>query len=500
MHVTSSQFKSNVHRQLGDAALQDNLRRFGGGFADRRREAVGRTTDFEALRDRAAAIRAGVLPDLDHWLLAFEAEATRRGTQVHWAEDGAEANRILLEIAQAAGVRRVVKSKSMVSEESGLNAVLEQAGIQVTETDLGEYILQLADEPPSHIIAPAIHKSRAEVSALFAEHHGTPPTQDTVTLCEEARTALRPRFLEADMGVSGGNFLIAETGSVAIVTNEGNGRMVTTLPRVHVAMTGIEKVLPSLEDLAAILRVLPRSATGQDITNYVSLLTGVRDPGATDGPVENHVILVDNGRSRLLGSDLHDALRCIRCGACMNHCPVYQNVGGHAYGWVYPGPIGAILTPAYLGLDKALDLPQASTLCAACEVVCPVRIPLPELMRVLRERQFEQGLRPWGERAAIRLWRWLAQHPRLYAAASRAGTRLLRWLASRDGMVHRLPALDGWTEGRDMPAPQGDLFRDQWDRRQQAQAAANAALKARLAAAAQVVPPAPAGPADGGRL
>jgi L-lactate dehydrogenase complex protein LldF len=339
----------------------------------------------------------------------------------------------------------------------------------VTETDLGEYILQLAGEPPSHIIAPAIHKSRDEVSDLFVKHHGTPRTDDIPALCEEARGQLRPHFLAADMGVSGGNFLIAETGSVTIVTNEGNGRMVTTLPRVHVAMTGIEKVLPTLEDLSAILRVLPRSATGQDITNYVSILTGIRDDGAMDGPQENHVILVDNGRSQLLGSDLHDALRCIRCGACMNHCPVYQNIGGHAYGWVYPGPIGAILTPAYLGVDKALDLPQASTLCAACEVVCPVRIPLPELMRVLREQELTQGLRPWHERLSIRLWRWLALHPRLYAFAARWGTRALRWLAGKDRLLHRLPGLDGWTEGRDMPAPQGETFRDQWRSKQSAE-------------------------------
>jgi len=465
MLATSDRFKGNARTQLADESLQSNLRRFGGGFADRRREAVGRVDDFEVLRDRASAVRAEVLENLDYWLIAFEAEASRRGTRVHWAETGADANRLVLEIARAAGVERVVKSKSMVSEESGLNAVLEGAGIQVTETDLGEYILQLADEPPSHIIAPAIHKSRDEVSALFARHHGTPPTRDIPALCEEARAHLRPRFLEADMGISGGNFLIAETGSVAIVTNEGNGRMVTTLPRVHVAITGIEKVLPGLEDLAAVLRVLPRSATGQDITNYVSLLTGVRDAGASDGPQENHVILVDNGRARLVGSELHEALKCIRCGACMNHCPVYQNIGGHAYGWVYPGPIGAILTPAYLGLEKALDLPQASTLCAACEVVCPVRIPLPELMRVLREQEFTRGLRPWHERLSIALWRRLALRPRLYALASRWAVRLLRLLAGRDGMLHRLPGLDGWTEGRDMPAPQGSTFRDQWRKR-----------------------------------
>jgi L-lactate dehydrogenase complex protein LldF len=322
----------------------------------------------------------------------------------------------------------------------------------------------LSNEPPSHIIAPAIHKSRDQVSDLFQKHHGGSRKTDIQELTREARQALRQHFLTADMGISGGNFLIAETGSGIIVTNEGNGRMVTTLPKVHVCITGIEKVVPTLEDLSTLLRVLTRSATGQPISNYVSFFTGPRDKGSTEGPEHLYFILVDAGRTNLVGSDLKEMLRCIRCGACMNHCPVYKTVGGHAYGWVYPGPMGSVLTPAYIGLENALDLPHAATMCGACEVVCPVKIPLPDLLRTLRDRQMERGLRPWSEVLAFRSWAWLARHPRLYAAATRVGARLLRLLADKNGMIGWLPLASGWTRarngGRYLPAPAGKTFRD----------------------------------------
>ncbi|HTP94216.1 MAG TPA: lactate utilization protein B, partial [Burkholderiales bacterium] len=315
-------------------------------------------------------------------------------------------------------------------------------------------------EAPSHIIAPVIHKRKDEVSDLFARKHATERKTDIGELTREAREVLRPHFLSADMGISGANFLVAETGTTMIVTNEGNGRMVTTLPRIHVAITGIEKVVPTLEDVATLMRLLPRSATGQSISNYVSLTTGKRAPGDVDGPEHFHIVLVDAGRSRLLATELKEALRCIRCGACMNHCPVYQVIGGHAYGWVYPGPIGSILTPSYVGIENALDLPQASTFCNQCGVVCPVKIPLPDLQRKLRERQFERGLRPWYERAGLRLWGWLARRPALYALATRIGVRLLASLGGADRMIHALPFGSGWTAERDMPAPQGRTFRE----------------------------------------
>jgi L-lactate dehydrogenase complex protein LldF len=347
-----------------------------------------------------------------------------------------------------------------------LNQALAAAGVQPVETDLGEYILQINDnERPSHIIAPVVHKGLDEVADLFARIHGTPRKTDIPELTREAREVLREHFLTADMGISGGNFLVAETGSVALVTNEGNGRMVTTLPRVHVVITGIEKVIPTLEDLCLLLRLLTRSATGQSISNYVSVLTGVKAAGESDGPEHLYVILVDNGRADVVGSAYQDILRCIRCGACMNHCPVYQTVGGHAYGWVYPGPMGSVLTPLYVGLEKAIALPNASTLCNQCGVVCPVKIPLPELMRKLREEQLDRKLRPLPERIALKAWAWVAGRPRLYALAARIGVRYLNWLAGKDRLIRILGPAPEWTLGRDFPAPEGRTFREMFTSR-----------------------------------
>ncbi len=458
-------FKRKSSMQLDNAHFQKNMRRFGRGFAEKRAAAVAQIDIFEALRDAGKDIRNRGLENLDAYLIKFEEAATARGTVVHWAETAEDVNRIVIEIAQANGVKKIVKSKSMVSEESGLNHALEAVGIQAIETDLGEYIVQLAKEPPSHLIAPAIHKSKEDVAELFQQHHNLPYKLDIPDLTKEARQILRPHFLSADMGISGGNFLIAETGSVALVTNEGNGRMVTTAPKIHVAITGIEKVLPTLDDLATIMRLLPRSATGQSISNYVTVLTGPKAKDDIDGPEQSHVILVDSGRSAMLGTAMQEALRCIRCGACMNHCPVYQNIGGHSYGWVYPGPIGAVLTPNFVGLENALDLPQAATLCNACGVVCPVKIPLPDLMRQLREKQIEQNLRPFGERLSIKIWRYVALRPGLYAFATKLATRFGKLLGGSEGVIHRLPRLDGWTKGRDMPAPTGKTFRELYAQR-----------------------------------
>ncbi len=463
-------FKQRSGRALADVKLQDVLTRFRGGFADKRsaaREAFGADA-FEELRSVSAQIRDRAIAGLDAWLLRFEAEATRRGTQVLWAEDSAAVRRLVLEICARHGLTKAIKSKSMVSEESGLNDALAEHGVVPVETDLGEYIIQLAGEPPSHIIAPAIHKSKEEVSDLFVEHHKRPRLTGHEELTREAREMLRGHFLSADLGISGGNFLVAETGSVAIVTNEGNGRMVTTLPRVHIAITGIEKVIPTLEDLATLNRVLPRSATGQDISNYFTIVTGPRRDGDLDGPEHHYVILVDAGRTELIGSDMQEMLRCIRCGACMNHCPVYQTVGGHAYGWVYPGPMGSVLTPVYNGIENALDLPQAATLCGACHVACPVKIPLPELLRKLREKQVERRLRPWTERAGLRIWGFLARHPWLYAQVSMIGVRVLKAMAGARGRIERLPFKSGWTLGRDLPAPAGRTFRELYAERRRA--------------------------------
>ena len=465
MQIRSMYFKANTARALANTVLQENLRTSKGKFVDKRRTAVAdfcaEGGDFEALRDAAAELRNRVLKDLDLWLERFEAAATGRGATVLWAKDGDEICRHVVDIARRHGVKKAVKSKSMLSEEAGLNQALEASGIAPVETDLGEYILQINNnEPPSHIIAPVVHKSLDEVADLFEKTHKTPRKTEIPELTREAREVLRSHFLDADMGISGGNFLVAETGSVALVTNEGNGRMVTTLPRVHVVVTGIEKVIPTLEDLSLLLRLLIRSATGQHISNYVSLLTGTRQPGDLDGPEHLYFILVDNGRADLVASEFQDMLRCIRCGACMNHCPVYQTIGGHAYGWVYPGPMGSVLTPLYQGLNKARDLPHAATLCNQCGVVCPVKIPLPELLRKLREKQVEKHLRPWMERIALKGWAWVASKPKLYALGTWFGVRYLNWLADGSDRIRVLGTAPEWTLGRDFPAPEGKTFRE----------------------------------------
>ena len=462
MQNTSLQFKKQVTIKLADAGLQDALSRLQTRFVEGRSAVIGEIHDLQETRNAAAVIRDRVLNDLDHWLLQFEQQATARGAVVHWAETGEDANRIVAEIAAQHGVRTAAKSKSMVSEECGLNDALELAGVKVMETDLGEYILQLAHEAPSHIVAPVVHKNKEEISDLFAEKHRLPRKTGIAELCREAREVLRPAFLNADMGISGGNFLVAETGSVLIVTNEGNGRLVTTLPRVHVAITGIEKVVPTLEDVTTLLRLLPRSATGQSITNYVSVLTGTKNKEDHDGPEHFHIILLDNGRSSLIGGEMQEMLRCIRCGACMNHCPVYQNIGGHAYGWVYPGPMGSILTPLLGGLEKSPDLPNASTFCGACAAVCPVKIPLPDLLRKLREKQMQRGMKSRQEMFMLKAWAWLALHPRIYALATRIGVRIMSMLGGKDRLIHRLPAAAGWTDGRDFPAPEGATFRQMY--------------------------------------
>jgi L-lactate dehydrogenase complex protein LldF len=461
MQVQSMHFKERAAEKLADTRLRAHLGKAKGKFVDKRAAAIRDLDDFEATRDAAAQIRARVLADLDLWLEAFERRAVERGARVLWAKDGREVCDLVIAVAREYGVSTATKSKSMLSEEANLNRALERAGIRPVETDLGEYILQInGNEAPSHIIAPVVHKSKEEVAALFERVHGEPRKSAITELAREAREQLRPHFLGAQMGISGGNFLIAETGSVALVTNEGNGRMVTTLPRVHVVITGIEKVIPTLEDLATLMRLLPRSASGQAISNYVSVLTGGRQAGDLDGCEQMVFILVDNGRSGLVGSDFEPMLRCIRCGACMNHCPVYQTVGGHAYGWVYPGPMGAVLTPLYVGIQNALDLPHAATLCNQCGVVCPVKIPLPDLMRKLREVQVERRLRPLLERLALAAWAWAARHPRLYALGARIGVRYLRWLAAGADRIPVLALAPEWTAGRDFPAPQGRTFHE----------------------------------------
>ena len=463
---TSRSFKSNARAALADETLQRALGNVKTGFIDKRIRAAARLPEFEELRDQARDIKAHTLAHLDFYLERFEANAVAAGAKVHWCRTAEEARDAVLEICRAAGAKSVTKGKSMIGEEIDINRHLAGAGIEPVETDLGEYIIQLRDETPSHIIAPAIHVTKEQVADTFRAHHGhlpaDRPLEEPRDLLNEARGELRQKYIDADVGITGANFLIAETGSSVIVTNEGNGDLTQILPRVHIVLASLEKVVPTLEDATALLRVLARSATGQEMSVYTTFSTGPKRADDPDGPEECHVVLLDNGRSDLLGTEFAEVLRCIRCGACMNHCPVYGAVGGHAYGWVYPGPVGAVLTPALIGIENAAPLPNASTLCGRCESVCPVRIPLPKLLRHWRTREFEKNLAPPTVRYGLKLWARFAARPEAYHRLTGLAVRVLGHFGAARGRFAKLPFAGGWTSARDLPAPEGVTFQASW--------------------------------------
>jgi L-lactate dehydrogenase complex protein LldF len=466
MKSQSYAFKTNAEKALLDNQLQRALNKAGSGFIDKRQAAMDALPEFEGLRTTARRIKEHVLSQLDDYLLYFEEQVVANGGQVHWARTPEEAARQVVQLCQAVNAQRITKGKTMVGEEIGLNEALEQAGMTPIETDLGEYIIQLAEEPPSHIIAPAVHKTREQITELFKQHHAqyglTEPLETVPAIVNEARQVLRQDFLQADVGITGANLLIAETGSTVLVTNEGNGDLTASLPRVHIVIASIEKVVPTLEDATVILRLLARSATGQEITSYTSFFTGPKRNADQDGPEAFHVVLVDNGRSAMLGNEYHPMLRCIHCGACLNHCPVYGAIGGHAYGWVYPGPMGAVLTPLMIGLQQAPDLPQASTLCGRCAEVCPMSIPLPDLLRQHRFESYQQHQSSWMMRLILVLWASLARHPKYYRWLTNILSRLMHSVARRRGRLQRLPFVSAWTRSRDFPAPQGETFITAW--------------------------------------
>ena len=470
MLTTSPDFKSNAKKALADAGLQKALKFSKPQFMARRTAAVANLPEFERLRDIARDIKNHALANLDFYLEQFEANVIANGGHVHWCSTAEDARATVLEICRNAGARTVTKGKSMISEELGINAHLSANGITPVETDLGEYIIQLRDETPSHIIAPAFHLNREDWEAQFRISHTDLPHDRVFAerrdILTEARTRLRDKFLAADVGITGANFLIAETGSSVIVTNEGNGDLTQTLPRVHIALASIEKCVPTLEDATSLLRVLARSATGQDFSVYTTFSSGIRRAADLDGPEEYHVVLVDNGRSAMMGTEFQEMLRCIRCAACMNHCPVYGAVGGHAYGWVYPGPMGSVLTPSLIGVDKSAHLPNASTFCGKCESVCPVKIPLPKMMRHWREREFERHLQPGAIRTNLALWAFAARRPALYRLATRIGAAALGLMGRKRGRFATMPFATGWTAGRDLPAPEGDTFFARYKRQQ----------------------------------
>ena len=460
-------FQENARSALADRTLKLAIDRTTGTAETKRAAAIAQFPEFAAARERGRRIKDHVIRHLDHYLVEFERNATAAGAVVHWAESSGEACRIVIDICRQAGARRVTRAKSMLGEEIGLPHALADAGIERVETDLAEHIIQLAGDPPSHIVWPALHRTREQVSVLFKQHHRQPHlTEDVPAMAESARRELRDKFLSAEVGISGANFLVADTGAVCTVTNEGNAELTTTPPRVHIVTAGIEKLVPSTDHAMLLLRLLARSATGADFTQYTTFHTGPKRPGDADGPQEMHIVLVDNGRTRMLTSGLEEMLRCIRCGACMNHCVVFRQIGGHAYGGTYPGPMGAVLTPIFNGLAKSRNLVHACTLNGRCQEVCPVEIPLPTLLRGWREKSWREGLEPQSMRRGLGLWAYVARRPKLYRIASAMAVRALGRLG-RKGWIKRLPLLAaGWTSHRDFPMPQGRTFMEQYKARQ----------------------------------
>ena len=471
MESTTRNFRQNTTAAIANPTLRQALNKAGTDLPAHRRRAVEHLPEFEALRDQGKAIKDHTLAHLDFYLEMFERNVIASGGQVHWARNAAEARDAVLAICRRLGARTATKGKSIVTEEIDLNAFLEQNGVIPVETDMGEYIVQLRNEPPSHLIAPAFHLVRDQwVDAFRKAHTDLPPDRyldDRRILADEGRAVLRDKFLAADVGITGANFLIAETGSTAIVTNEGNGDLTQTLPKAHIVVTTIEKVVPTLEDAMTLLRLLPRSATGQEISTYVTFSTGPRRADDRDGPGEFHVVLLDNGRSAMLGTEFQDMLRCIRCSACLNHCPVFLSVGGHAYGWVYSGPMGAVLTPSLIGVDTAGHLPNASTFCGKCESVCPVKIPLPKMMRHWREKEWARASAS-RYRLGLKLWAYAARRPALYRWGAELAARFLGNHAGPRGKFRALPLAGGWTKGRDLPAPEGRSFMSLWAEKQKA--------------------------------
>jgi L-lactate dehydrogenase complex protein LldF len=473
-HLTAENFDQNARVALQDTQLRGALQNLAATFGERRRSAIATVENWEGLRDRARAVKDETLLNLDKYLAQFAEMAEKAGAQIHWARDGREACQIVLELLKEREARNIVKSKSMVTEEIHLNAALEREGIFPVETDLGEWIIQLAEETPSHIVVPAIHKTKGQIADLFTEKVGIEKTDDVDVLTKTARRILRRKFAEAEVGISGVNFGVAETGTILILENEGNIRLTTSLPKTHIALMGIEKIVPKFTDLDVFLKLLPRSGTGQRLTTYQSLITGTKRNSEDEGPEEIHIILMDNGRSRMLAHPTtRQSLACIRCGACLNACPVYQQIGGHAYGSVYPGPIGAVITPQLVGISKTKQLPYASSLCGACREVCPVKIDIPELLLHLRaevaEGTKETATHKFSEKIVFQLYSFAWLRPSFYKLGTKI-SRLMQKFVAKDekigeqkGFLAKLaPPLGAWTAWRDAPTVAPKSFREIW--------------------------------------
>jgi L-lactate dehydrogenase complex protein LldF len=469
-----------IEQTLADPNLQLAVYTATGRLMSKRKSAIAPELipDFQDLRTQAHEIKKHAIENLDYYLERVEENVAANGGKVVFCRDGDEAGDFILNLAKERGASLIVKSKSMTSEEIDLNERLERHGLEAVETDLGEYIIQLARERPYHIVAPALHKTRYEVADLFTEKLGV--EKETVVEKQTliARATLREKFLRAGIGITGANFVIAESGAVVIVENEGNARLSSSAPKIHIAIAGVEKVIPRAQDLATFLKVLGRSATGQALTVYTSFLSGPRREGEIDGPDEFYLILLDNGRTKLLADrDKRESLYCIRCGACLNHCPVYRKIGGHSYPWVYSGPIGAIITPQFMGVQHDPWLPFASSLCGACAEVCPVKIDIPRFLLELRSEVVESATRErknrW-EKLAFRVYAWLSRHPRLYERAAMLARTLApdpesnggapRWIRAMPGVLNVGP-VKAWISHRDLPPAPPRSFRQLWRER-----------------------------------
>jgi L-lactate dehydrogenase complex protein LldF len=459
MNLTPKLFKTYASKSVKNPRLRRTYQLATSYALKHREESVREVPEWEALRERAHRIKEEAIHHLDGYLEILERKVVDNGGKVYWARDGEEACNYILQVARRIKARTVVKSKSMTTEEIGISHVLEKHGVEAVETDLGEYIVQLAREMPSHIIAPALHKTRQEVGELFSKKLGIPYTQVPEELCEVARRILRQKFLSAELGISGVNFAVADTGTVVIVENEGNARLTTSMPKVHIAVMGLEKVIPSFVDLPIFLKLLPISSTGQKQSSYVSFISSARRPGELDGPEEFHLLILDNGRTEILADPkMRESLFCIRCGACLNTCPVYQRVGGHAYGSIYSGPIGAVLTPLFQGIETAKDLPYASSLCGACSNICPVKIDIHHMLLWLRKQVAEQRQTPWRERFMMKLYLAGMKDSTLYSI----GSRLLRAALTLSGRKSKPLQVPGWTETRDFPPLADKSFKQLW--------------------------------------
>lgn len=459
IQTTDLAFKKHVQEELGNEIMRQAVVMAQERIGANRQKMVDDLGHWEEWREQAKEIRNHVLENLDAYLYQLSEKVTANGGHVFFAQTAEEANHYIQQLALQNNVKKVVKSKSMVTEEIGLNHVLEADGIKVIESDLGEYILQLAGDKPSHIVVPAIHRDRYQIRDILKEKLGYQgdATPEDMTLF--IREKIRQDFLSADMGISGCNFAIPETGSLCLVTNEGNLRMVTTVPKIHVAVMGMERIAPTFQEAEILITMLARSAVGAKLTSYNTWLTGPRLAGETDGPEQFHLVILDNGRSKALGSEFNDVLRCIRCGACLNTCPVYRQIGGHSYGSVYPGPIGSVLSPLLGNYQEFHDLPYACSLCTACNQVCPVKIPLANLLLKHRTHIVEQGLNPTAEKISVKAFTFANNHPALWKVGMNIGAKVMKATVKNGKAPLNIGVISEWANTRDLPDADGESFR-----------------------------------------